>query len=63
MEASMISVLLAENHNSRLVEDAIDTLKQFAKAGFDLYLYNDDDSCFKINEKTKFAYCKVLEEE
>lgn len=51
-EAELLYAAIATHHNEKIINDALNVLKQFSKDGF-IYLYDDNGKAFKITKDTK----------
>ena len=52
-EAELLYAAIATRHNEKIINVALNVLKQFSKDGF-IYLYDDDNGkAFKITKDTK----------
>ncbi len=51
-ETELLYATIASRHNEKIINDALNVLKQFSKDGF-IYLYNDNGKAFKITKDTK----------
>lgn len=50
-ETKILYACIAMNHNSKIIDNALNKLKQFSKDG-DIFLYDKDGNSFKITEDT-----------
>ena len=53
-ESQMLYIGIAANHNTRIINEALETLKQFAEDGT-FWLYDKNGNSFKLTPDTKWA--------
>lgn len=58
IETEILYDCIAMNHNGKIIDDALNALKQFSKDGT-IYLYDKDGNSFKITEDTDVFYYRV----
>lgn len=52
-ESQMLYIGIAVNHNTRIINEALETLKQFAENGT-LWLYDKNGNSFKLTPDTEW---------
>lgn len=62
-ETQMLLASIISNHNVKIVENALNTLKQFAENGDSLYLYDENGNSFKFTLDTKYVLLQFLVKE
>lgn len=61
-ESQMLYACIAGNHNKKIIEKALNTLKQFANKNGKLYLYDRKGNSFLITSETEWITWEITEE-
>lgn len=54
-ETQMLFAAIISNHNANIINKSLETLKQFAKDGGSLYIYDENGNSFKFTPDTKWV--------
>lgn len=59
-EAQALLIGIIANHNAKIIENALETLKQFAEDGNSLYLYDESGNSFKFTPDTEWVHMEFV---
>lgn len=59
-EAQALLIGIIANHNAKIIEDALEILKQFAEDGNSLYFYDKNGNSFKFTPDTEWIHTEFV---
>lgn len=59
-EAQALLIGIIANHNAKIIEDALEILKQFAEDGNSLYLYDKNGNSFKFTPDVEWIHTEFV---
>lgn len=62
-ESQLLYSCIASHHNKKIIDNALDILKQFSREDSKILLYDKDGNSFYITPDTKWIHYEFYEEE